>query len=324
LYKGEVLVVMVVSASSLTDVTFNLVCTKAIQTSLATAPGSAILPIPWAYWPMDELSTFTVAQTPAVWYKTGLSEFDDRRIFGQITFMLDSGVESLANGPMFGPMYLPPDKYIMAFWKDALFVLSYTTQYGAAVPRPDPVFSDYTQANDLEYIRVCGLSVGEDESIHWLQVYYELSDGTKEYGTFHGTHKSNSVHHTIEFDDDEYITSISGSWQTWSGGFINSITITTNKSEYVINTPSSNTFTIPIPAPTATSSYEFMGFNGQYTVGDHIDVFGLIIRQRTFDSAALIPDSVTGWNFYSGTSEATLVKMNGTLLALTEYYDESV
>lgn len=327
LLAGDVISLYIqAGAATVTKVWVTLIFSRTTLVGTDEPDAGVVLATPWGYWPMDEISQFTVPTAPALLFGGSGSGLAARRLYAKTTFELNGVDESLANGAAFGPLFIPGDKYLRGSWQLFLKALEYSTRFGAY----SGVDFEDSEADDLDYIRVCGFKLGEDTAIHYFQMRYEKADGSKVYGTRQGPLKSNTNEHTVDFDDDEYVTQIQGSWATVFGIpiYINSFTITTNKATYSYNTPTGNTFTFVVTAPGTGFIYEFMGLFGRQTSTNpesdfnRINSVGIILRRRYYDTAQAVPQGATGWNLYTSTDGVIYSKENIAAIDLDNNYLE--
>jgi len=305
-------------ATTVTKVWVTLIFRRTTLAGTDEAETGLVIATPWAYWPMDEVSAFTVPTAPSLyWYGTG-SGNAARRLYAKATFQLTADDESLANGDAFGPIYIPYDSYLRGFWKEYLHALTYSTQYGGS---GGDAFTDIEGAS-LEYTRVKGFKVWHGDYIDAIQVCWEKDDESTEYGTKHGG--SGGSMDELTLAADEYITSFQIGIKKFYGFIpyvLDRLDIVTNKATYSYGDGDGVDYTITVPAAGAGYAYEVAGTSGRS--GEFVDKLGFIFRKRYYDTSQLVPEGAIGWNLYIGTSAGSLSKVNSGYLALSAAYEES-
>ena len=329
LNRGDVLVLYVESgAVSVQKATLTIECLATLTIGSGAVPGSEPLPSPWAYWPMDEVSTFQVTGSPSIWWAGSGSGKSGRFLYVKHTFQLEGDTESLANGPAYGPAYIPPDRYLKGYWKSPNRSIGVGGWAGGGA---GTLFFDDSWA--LQNVRVIGYKIwtnsvdGGPVGIKGWQAIYRDSDGDTAYGPVRGT-TSGETENQFILGDDEYITGIKGycGWSDQSAfkQKIIRLEFVTNLGSHIFGSPYDTPFTIDIPAAGPDRSHTFAGLYGSYAADPKaIRKVGVLYYIDTFESADLIPDDVIGWNLYTSEDGVSFHKANSSTLLLPDAFDES-
>jgi hypothetical protein len=324
--EGDVLVIYVAAgASGILRATLTIDCRATVGVGSGAAPGSNTLPIPWGYWPMDEVSQFQVDGAPSAWWYGAIAG-GGRFLYFKHTFQLVGDQESLANGDAFGPIYIPPGKAYSTYWKEASRTIGIGDWAGGA---QGAVF--YDDAAALQNLRIIGYKIytnsidGGAVGIKGWQAIYRATDESTVYGTLRG-HAAGETENEFILSDDEYITQIKG-YRSGPSSFSNRIyqlEFVTNLGSHIYGTATGTAFTLNLPVPsTAWGSHTFAGLWGNYATNPiAIRRIGLLYCIDTFDSAQNDPDDVIGWNAYMSEDGITYTKQNGAYLGLGSVYEE--
>jgi hypothetical protein len=314
LNRGDVLVLYVKSgAASIQKATITLECLATVAMGSGAAPGSDSLPSPWGYWPMDEVSTFQVPNAPSIWWHGNRGSGNGDYLWIKTTFQLEGDSESLANGPAYGPIYIPPGKGYQCYWKTGARSIGLGGWEGGGA---GTMFFDDSWA--LQNVRLKGYKIytnsieGGPVGIKGWQAIYRAADGGTVYGPVRGT-TSGETENQFVLGDDEYITQLKG-YRDGSTAYQNKIyrlEFVTNKGSHVFGSAHGTAFTIDIPAQPVNGAYTFAGLYGSYA-GDPkaIRRVGVLYCIDTFDNSIAIPDDVIGWNLYASADGINFDKKN--------------
>ncbi len=310
LNQGDCLVFYLqAGASSINAVSITLHCTDTIQIGAEATPGSDSLPIPWGYWAMDEVSTFVVPNAPSIWTGASGSGEDGKYYWTKQTFQIEGDVESLANGPTYGPIYIPPDKFLTAFWKPGSRSVAGGDWNGGLAGTWE--FDIATALANVRFIgaKVYTKNIGGAVGICGYQGKYRDSAGATVYGTLRGT-TSGATENEFTLDETEYVTQLQG-YYNGSSSFsskIYQLQFVTNLSSYTYGTASGTSWTINVPADTSTVSNQFCGLFVNYGDGS-VRAVGILYYIDSY-SEATIPDKAIGWNIYLSEDNVNFYQMN--------------
>jgi hypothetical protein len=329
LIKDDCLVLSVkAGAATITKATLTLYCTKTQAVGIGSTPGGVELPEPWAYWSMDEISTFDIVGGPSIWWEGLGPSGRGRYIWIKHTYQIAGDVESLANGDAYGPIYIPPLKAINGFWKSASRTIGVGAWAGGGAGT-----HFYDDSYALQNVRLIGYKIwtnsvdGGPVGIKGWQAIYRDSAGATVYGTIRGT-TSGETENQFIMDDDEYITGIKGyhGWNDQSAfkQKIIQLEFVTNLGSYKYGSAYDTAFTINVPTGPTGQAYTFAGLHGSYA-GDPraMRVVGILYYIDTYNSADVIPDDVTAWNLYTSEDGETYTKSNAVALGLSAIFQET-
>ncbi len=314
LNRGDVLVFYVQSgAASIQRATITLECLATISIGSGAAPGSDSLPAPWAYWPMDEVSTFEVPCAPSIWHHG--DGIGGQYLWVKSTFQLEGETESLANGPAYGPIYIPHGKGFQCYWKTG----KRSVQRGGWVGGGAGTMF-YDDAWAILNVRLVGFKIwtnsveGGPIGIKGWQAIYRDANGDTAYGPVRGT-TSGETENQFVLGDNEYITQVKG-YHGWGdqSAFkqkIIRLEFVTNLGSHVFGSQYDTPFTINVPAAGSNRSHTFAGLYGCYA-GDPkaIRRVGVLYYVDTFDETVPVPDDAIGWNLYASTDGLSFGKKN--------------
>lgn len=310
LLQGECLVFYIANAADLKALTITLHCSNVLVIGSEAEPGSDSLPGPWGYWPLDEVSTFVVPNAPSIWTGASGSGENGRYLWIKQTFQLEGDVESLANGPTYGPIYIPADKYLTAFWKTPSRTLGFGSWSGGL----DGSWY-WDSAACLANVRFIGAKVytkniGSAVGICGYQPKFRNSAGATVYGTLIGT-TSGATENEFTLGDNEHVTQVNG-YYSGSSAFsskIYKLEFVTNTGSHAYGTNTGTSFALTIPADVSTGSYQFCGLFINYG-GGACRAVGVIYYIDTYDASVLVPDNAIGWNFYMSVDNEDFYQMN--------------
>jgi hypothetical protein len=313
LNRGEVLSLLVKpGAASVQRVTLTLECLATVAVGSGETPGSDTLPAPWAYWPMDEVSTFQVPCAPSIWWH-GAGAGNGEYLWIKTTFQLEGDSESLANGLAYGPIYIPPGKGYRCYWKTGARSIGIGGWEGGGA---GTLFFDDSWA--LQNVRLIGYKIytnsidGGAVGIKGWQAIYRAADGGTAYGPVRGATAGETESQFI-LGDDENITQLKG-YRSGSTAYQNKIyqlEFITNKGSHAFGSAHGTAFTIDLPAQPMNASFTFAGLYGSYANDPKaIRKVGILYCIDTFDSSIAVPDDVIGWNLYASADGVNFDKKN--------------
>jgi hypothetical protein len=312
-------------ATGINQVTISIFCSLAVTIGKQTTPGTDAMPKPWAYWPMDEVSTFVVPNAPAIWGGAAGGILTGQYLWVRQTFQLEGDVESLANGDIYGPIYIPPGVDLRAFWKTPLRTVNIGSWEGGG---SGTLFYDDSYA--LANVRVIGYKIytnsvgGGPVGIKGWQAIYRDSAGVTTYGPVRGT-TSGETESQFLLGDNEYITQVKG-YRNGDTSFQNKIyqlEFVTNTGSHVYGTAYGTAFTLTIPAAVLSGGYQFAGLYGSYAADPKaIRKVGILYFTDTWTEPTPTPDGVIGWNFYTSEDGLNFSKKNltGGVILLNEVF----